>query len=123
MLAALDPRIKAAVDVCWMSSYPKMIRRHVINSIGLTFHIPGLYHDFDLPDLAALIAPRAMMVINGSRDGLFPADGVRNAFQKIEACYRKAGYPDRQSCRLYDGPHEFNLEMQPNAWHWLKRWI
>jgi dienelactone hydrolase len=123
VLAALDPRIKAAVAVGWMTSYPKMVRRHVINSIGLTFHIPGLYHDLDFPDLAALIAPRAVMVINGSRDGLFPQDGVKDAFQKIEACYKKAGYPDRQSCRLYNAPHEFNLEMQPAAWDWLKKWV
>ncbi|HEY2015094.1 MAG TPA: alpha/beta hydrolase family protein [Bryobacteraceae bacterium] len=123
MLAALAPRVKAAVAVCWMTSYGKLIRRNVINTVGLTFHIPGLYRDLDLPDLSALVAPRALMVISGSRDTLFPADGVKDAFEKIAACYKKAGYPDRQNCRLYDAPHEFNLEMQTAAWAWLKRWM
>jgi dienelactone hydrolase len=123
MLAALAPQIKAAVDVCWMTSYPRQIRRQVVNTVGFSFHIPGLYRDLDLPDLAALIAPRALMSIAGSRDTLFHPDGVKDAFAKIAACYRKAGAPDRQNCKVYDAPHEFNLEMQSAAWEWLKRWI
>ena len=119
LLAALDRRIKAAVDVGWMTSFASNIRRHVVNTVGLTFHIPGLYRYLDLPDLAALIAPRSILVINGSKDGLFPRDGVDKAFRKIEACFRKAGAPDRQRCRWYDVPHEFNREMQAEAWEWL----
>jgi len=30
---------------------------------------------------------------------------------------------DRFRARLYDTPHEFNLEMQAEAWEWLRRWI
>ncbi len=123
LLAALDRRIKAAVDVGWMSSFGFHIKRHVLNSIGLTFQIVGLYRYLDLPDLAALIAPRSVMVINGSRDGLFPREGVEAAFKKIEACFNKAGARDRQQCRLYDAPHEFNVEMQADAWKWLDRRI
>ena len=121
LLAALDQRIKAAVDVGWMTSFASNIRRHVLNTVGLTFHIPGLYRYLDLPDLAALIAPRSVLVINGSKDGLFPRDGVENAFRKIEACFQKAGVPEHQRCRLYDAPHQFNREMQAEAWEWLGR--
>jgi len=119
LLAALDPRIKAAVDVGWMTSYASNIRRHVMNTVGFTFHVPGLYRYLDLPDLAALIAPRSILVINGSKDTLFPADGVEKAFRKIEACFRKAGVAEHQRCRLYDAPHQFNRAMQAEAWEWL----
>ena len=119
LLAALDPRIKAAVDVGWMTALASNIRRHVVNTVGLTFHIPGLYRYLDLPDLAALVAPRSLLVINGSRDALFPPEGVEKAFRKIEACFRKAGVAERQRCRLYDAPHQFNREMQAEAWDWL----
>jgi len=119
LLAALDPRIKAAIDVGWMTSYASNIRRHVINTVGFTFHIPGLYRYLDLPDLAALIAPRSVFVINGSKDTLFPPDGVEKAHRKIEACFRKAGVPDHQRCRVYDAPHQFNRAMQAEAWEWL----
>jgi hypothetical protein len=30
---------------------------------------------------------------------------------------------ERQRCSLYDAAHEFNLEMQAEAWEWIKRWI
>ncbi len=123
MLAALDERIKAAVDVGWMTSFGTQIRRHVVHTVGLTFHVPGLYRYVDLPDLAALAAPRALMTIIGSRDTLFNQEGVRAAFDKIGRIYEKAGAPARQACVAYDGPHEFNPAMQARAWEWLGRWV
>ena len=123
LLAALDPRMKVAVDIGWMTSFGSQIRRNVVNTIGLTFHIAGLYRYLDLPDLAALIAPRAVLVINGSRDSLFSPEGVRGAFEKIAACFQKAGAADRQHCRLYDAPHQFNRQMQEEAFDWLAQWL
>jgi dienelactone hydrolase len=123
LLAALDERIRAAVDVGWMTSLGSQIKQHVVNTIGLSFHINGLYRYLDLPDLAALIAPRAVLVINGSQDRLFPLEGVKAAFEKVGRCYQKAGAPERQRCSLYDAPHQFNLEMQKEAWEWIGRWI
>ena len=119
LLAALDPRIRAAVDVGWMTSFAANVRRHVMNTVGFSFHIVGLYRYLDLPDLAALIAPRSVMVINGSQDALFPLSGVEAAFKKIEQCFRKAGAPGNQRCRMYDAPHQFNVKMQEEAWEWL----
>jgi dienelactone hydrolase len=123
MLAALDARIKAAIDVCWMTAFASQIKQHVTHTMGVTFVIPGMYRYFDLPDLAALIAPRALMVQMGSRDGLFPLSGIQAAFKKIDRCYQKVGSPDRQMCMLFDAPHQFNDKMQPRAWEWLKRWV
>jgi dienelactone hydrolase len=123
LLAALDERIKAAVDVGWMTALGSQIKQHVIHTIGLSFHINGLYRHLDLPDIAALIAPRAVLVINGSQDRLFAPDGVKSAFEKVSRCYAKAGAPERQRCRLYDAPHEFNVDMQTEAWDWLRRWM
>jgi dienelactone hydrolase len=123
LLAALDERIKAAVDVGWMTSFGAQIKQHVIHTIGLSFHINGLYRYLDFPDLAALAAPRALMVINGSQDRLFALDGVKAAFDKIASLYKKAGAADRVRCLMFDAPHEFNLEMQAQAWEWLGKWV
>jgi dienelactone hydrolase len=123
MLAALDERIRAAVSVGFMQSYAAQIRQNVINTTGLTFHLVGLFRYLDYPDLAALIAPRALLSLNGSRDGLFNQRGLQAAYEKIGACYAKAGVAERQVCRLYDAPHEFNREMQAEAWPWLRTWL
>lgn len=122
-LAALDERIRAAVVVGWMASFPAQLRSQVENTIGHTKVIPGLYRHLDYPDVAALAMPRPMLVINGSRDGLFQLDGVKASFRKLEACYAKAGVPGRILARLYDTPHEFNERMQTEAWSWLQRWM
>jgi hypothetical protein len=65
--------------------------------------------------------PRPLLVINGSRDALFEPAGVTAAFEKLKACYRKAGVPEHVETRLYDTPHEFNLEMQREAWAFLEK--
>jgi hypothetical protein len=31
--------------------------------------------------------------------------------------------PERLATRLYDMPHEFNADMQNEAWAWLERWV
>jgi dienelactone hydrolase len=122
-LAALDDRIKAAVVVGWMASFPRQLRRHVRNTIGHTKVVPGLYHHLDYPDIASLAMPSALLVINGRKDGLFDSEGVRASFDKLNACYQKAGAPEKCRTRLYDTPHEFNAEMQVEAWEWLRRWV
>jgi dienelactone hydrolase len=122
-LAALDERIKAAVVVGWMTSFPHQLKNRIVHTIGFTKLVPGLYRHMDYPDVASLVMPAALLVINGSKDGLFEPEGVRSAFDKLASCYRKAGVPDRFRARMYDTPHEFNVEMQEEAWEWLRKWL
>lgn len=119
-LAALDDRIKAAVVVGWMASFPRQLKRHVRSAIGHTKLVPGLYKLLDYPDVAALAMPSALLVINGSKDTLFDLKGVHECFDKLTACYKKAGVPEKFRASLYDTPHEFNGEMQVEAWEWLR---
>lgn len=122
-LAALDDRIKAAVVVGWMASFPAQLRRHVRNTIGHTKLVPGLYRYLDYPDVASLALPTPLLVIQGSRDGLFEPSGVAACFDKLKRCYAKAGVPDRFRAHVVDAPHEFNGPMQAQAWEWLQRWV
>ena len=85
--------------------------------------MPGLYRYLDYPDVASLAMPTPLLVINGSKDALFEPSGVRASFAKLTACYAKAGVPERLRTRLYDTPHEFNPEMQAEAWEWLGKHV
>lgn len=122
-LAALDERIKAAVVVGWMTSFPAQLQRHIRNTIGHTKLVPGLYRYMDYPDVATLAMPRALLVINGKKDGLFETGGVGAAFEKLQKAYAKAGMAEKVKTSLYDAPHEFNLQMQEEAWEWLRKWV
>ncbi|MGO8753300.1 MAG: dienelactone hydrolase family protein [Thermoguttaceae bacterium] len=121
-LAGLDPRVKAAVVVGWMSTYGSMLQNK-LTSIGFMKVVPGLYRYMDLPDVASMNVPGGLMVINGTKDQLFPLDGVYAAFDKIAAVYKKAGVPERFQGVTYNGPHEFNIQMQEKAFAWLDRWL
>jgi hypothetical protein len=77
-----------------------------------------------MPDVISLAAPRPLLCINGQRDKLFSVEtGVRPAYDTLHAVYAKLGAAEKFRGHLYDTPHEFNAEMQAEAWGWLKRWL
>ncbi|MBI5093268.1 MAG: hypothetical protein HZB26_12615 [Candidatus Hydrogenedentes bacterium] len=118
-LGAAHEQIKAAVAVCWMGEYSQMARNNVRNSIGFTKLVPGLYNDLAWPDLAGLHLPGYLMTINGLKDGLYSLKAQQDAVQKVERIYAKAGQSDHYQGVFFDGPHEFNVEMQERAFAWL----
>jgi dienelactone hydrolase len=123
-LIALDDRIKAAVAVCWLTSFRDLQRNHVRNTTGFTKLLPGLYRNLDMPDVVSLAAPRPLLNINGAQDRLFPIDeGIKPAYRTLETVYDKLRAADKFRGHLYDSPHEFNEQMQVEAWAWLKKWV
>ena len=92
------------------------------NTIGHTKVVPGLYRHLDYPDVASLAMPAAAAGHQRQPGrACSTSTGVRACFDKLAACYAKAGIPERLRTRLYDTPHEFNAEMQAEAWAWLAR--
>jgi hypothetical protein len=53
--------------------------------------------------------------------GLFEAGITWSGVMFLD--YKKAGVPDRFQGVTYDGPHEFNAQMQGQAFAWLDRWL
>jgi dienelactone hydrolase len=117
-LAALDPRIAAGCIVGFMSTIRSMLQRHVDTHSWVHF-VPGLHRHLDLPDVASLTAPRPLLVLQCSRDALFPLDGMTAAVRTIADVYARAGSRDRFTARFHDVPHEFNLRMQDEAFEWF----
>ena len=89
--AALDERIAAALPSCAFCGY--------LPSIGAQYHcscnyVPGIARDFDMGDLAGLIAPRPMVIVNGLQDKIFPVDSAREQFVIAQQLYTAAGATD-----------------------------
>lgn len=102
--ACLDPRIGVVMPSCSVCTYR--------DSIGAIDHccdnyLPGALRSFDMPDLAGLIAPRALIVVTGREDPVFPISGVRDAFSTIRAVYERAGVPERCALVVGEGGHRF----------------
>jgi hypothetical protein len=120
VLAAVDERIRAAVAVGWLCGLGELwpVGRWP-NSLGWVHYVPGMYQELDLPDAMALAAPRALMVMQNRDDLLFSRGGMERAVGRIAAAYAKAGVADRFRARIGDGPHEFNVAMQEDAFAFL----
>jgi hypothetical protein len=124
MLVAADERVKAAIAAGWMCGWGELWPiGGWMNSVGWVHYVPGMYQEMDLPDVAALACPRALMVMQGWQDRLFPEEGMQRAIEHLGAAYEKAGYGERFQGRTYDVPHQFNLEMQEDAFAWLDKWV
>jgi dienelactone hydrolase len=96
--AAIDERISLAMPSCSVCTYK--------SSIAAMFHcvcnfVPNIANYFDMGELGGLIAPRALVVVNGREDEIFPEEGVEEAFSVIKSIYKAAGAENR--CRLVTG--------------------
>jgi dienelactone hydrolase len=122
-VAALSDRIKAGVAVCWMATVKGLMTPGNNQTRGQScyaFLHPGLYNYLDYPDVASLACPKPMLFYNGRQDGLFPVPSVEEAYAKMRAVWESQGAGDRLVTRLWDVPHEFNAEMQDEAFAWLE---
>jgi cephalosporin-C deacetylase-like acetyl esterase len=79
--AAFDERIRSAAATGSLVSYTAIaeskLYTHRFGSFG-----PGLLRDFDLPDLASLIAPRPLLLLNSvdAQHEVLPAEAVQQAY-------------------------------------------
>ncbi len=122
-LAALDERIKCAVVAGWMSAVGPMLRNHLINHTWMIY-IPGMLQYMDLPDIMSLHCPQPLRVIAMEKDALFPLDAVKQSLESIAAAYQANGAGERFESRIYaDRPHEFNREMQDEAFAFFRKWL
>jgi dienelactone hydrolase len=119
-LAALDPRIRAACVTGFMSTVGPMIRAHLDTHSWIHF-LPELHRHLDWPDVAALTAPRSLLVQQCSKDGLFPLSGMQESVETISTLFDRAGVRERFTGRFYDTPHQFNRAMQDEAFAWFER--
>jgi dienelactone hydrolase len=121
-LIGADPRIKVACVTGWMTEFALQLRNHLRSHTWMAY-VPGLYSALDLPDVAALCAPGALLVQQCSRDRLYPIEAMRAAVDKLGRIYAKAGHPERFRGTFHDEPHSFRPAMQDEAFAWLDRWL
>lgn len=86
-----EPRLKALVGNCCLPTYAAMERTNLIHCFPN--YVPGWRQYGDTPDIAGLIAPRALHLNFGETDSGSPIEEVRGAVETIRRAYeaRKAG--------------------------------
>ncbi len=119
IMAALEPRIKAAVSVGWMTTGDTQQAYNVPGTVGTFCLLPGVWNRMDIPDLIAMAAPKAVMVVSATEDPLFPPLGQREAARQIADAYTWAGHPEHFRDYAPAKPHCYDAEIQAEALAWF----
>jgi len=102
---ALDERIKACVISGYFCSWFASIL--AMNHCICNF-VPAALKLADLPDLAALLAPRPVLIEAGTRDGIFPIQAVRDAVGRLKEIYRLWQADDQVELDEFEGRHQIS---------------
>ena len=78
---------------------------------------------WDFPQVAALIAPRPLLIGNSDKDRIFPLDGVMRLHEKVRRIYQLYGAADKLGVLITEGPHEDTQDLQVPVFRWFNRFL
>src|SRR5262245_50331931 len=128
-LAAADDRVAAAVPVAGIVD----LRSHLIEGSDrlakgvVAGHCDCMYfvntYRWDFATVAALIAPRPLLLGNSDADDIFPVAGYRRLAEKARKVY--ALYDAEEKFQLLEtkGPHRDTPELRVGINRWMNRWL
>lgn len=115
-----EPRLKCLVGNCCLPTYKGIHRNHMLHCFPN--FIPGIFPYGDTPDIAALIAPRALHLNFGETDGGSPIDEVRRGIETIARSYQAIHAEDRFSWFIEEGVgHVLSEEMWSRTRAWFAK--
>lgn len=119
-IAALDDRIRCAVPVAGITS----LRDHVVNGC-VEGHCDCMYfvntYRWDYAKLAALVAPRPLLISNTDKDPIFPLEGVVDIHRQVRHIYQLYKAGDQLGLQITEGPHADTQELHLHAFRWFNR--
>jgi hypothetical protein len=121
-VAALDDRIAAAAPTAGITD----LRNHVVDGC-VEGHCDCMYQlntrRWDYDRVAALVAPRPLLICNTDKDRIFPLDGVVRLYQSTRRIYELAGETAKIGLHIAEGPHKDTQPLNTGAFHWFNRWL
>lgn len=115
-----EPRLKCLVGNCCLPTYAAIHRTHLLHCFPN--FIPGLFAHGDTPDVAALVAPRPLLLNFGETDGGSPIAEVRTGVERIAAAYREAAAPAHFEAFIEPGVgHVLSDAMWQRTSRWFAR--
>jgi cephalosporin-C deacetylase-like acetyl esterase len=123
-ISMLDPRVKAASIVTFITSLPKKIEARELDvESDPEQDIPGLLDaGIDHTEFVGMIAPRPVLLGAATRD-FFPIEGTRQTFRELQDLYRKLGAPERIQMVEFDHLHMYSQPLREATYAWFDRWL
>lgn len=151
LAAAADPRISVVVPCLGVQSFRWALENNAwparVGTISTAFEVaaktagvttpdvafvksfydrvvPGIYGEFDGPNMLPLIAPRPLLVINGDSDNLTPLPGLSECTDAAQNAYVAARAEDRFALRIQEHTgHQVTPDSERAAIQWFVRWL
>lgn len=119
-LAAVCDEVSACVAAHWMCTREGLLRagEHTLQGqSAFSMAHPGLAAELDHPDVAALIAPRPLLLFGSEEDRLFPWDATQAAWRQLGRAW-----PGGKGFTAHGTPggHRFDRAQQAAAVAWLR---
>ncbi|MEZ4828772.1 MAG: prolyl oligopeptidase family serine peptidase [Bacteroidia bacterium] len=120
--AGIDERIKVAIPVAGITD----LRNYVVDGC-VTGHCDCMFmvntYQWDYPKVAALFAPKPLLISNSDRDPIFPINGVFRTYQEVRGVYEKMDKGDLLALNTVAGPHMDVQELQIHAFRWMNHYL
>ncbi len=121
-VAALDERVKVAAPVAGITD----MRNQVVDG-SIEGHCDCMFfvntYRWDFAQVAALVAPRPLLIGNSDKDKLFPLDGVVRLYQQTRRIYQLYGKTNQLGLLITEGPHADTQELQLPVFRWFNRFL
>jgi dienelactone hydrolase len=121
-IAALDERVACAAPTAGIAT----LKNHVLDGsieghCDCMFMVNTCRWDFDR--VAALVAPRALCIVNTDKDPIFPLDGVMEVYNRTRALYKTLGAEAKIGLQIAEGPHNDTQPLNTGEFHWMDRFL
>jgi dienelactone hydrolase len=117
---ALDERFQAVVPVCSVGNYQAYLRA----ACCVCEVVPGALRFTEEGDVLGLTAPRALLVINATRDAYqFSVAEAKKSLERTKAIYALFGQEDKVAHAVFESPHAYNQPMREAMYGWMTRWL
>jgi hypothetical protein len=132
--AAFDGRIKVTVPVCGFSTFrsDRNVRYIWVRENDKYHYMPRLagYLDrgeqppFDMHEVAAMVAPRPMLIFSGYHDEWTHGNAIMGEFSaRVHDIYDQVGYEEGYTHIHHGEHHSFGKIWRETAYLWFDRWF
>ncbi len=113
LLAAVDDRIEVTAPVNMIS--------HYMQGGDVCENAPNLRVDTNNMEIAALTAPRPMLMVSAAGD--WTRDTPRIEFPAVESVYALLGAKEKVATVQFIADHNYNRDSREAVYGWLARWV
>ena len=129
-VAAADDRVKAIVPVAGIADLYAHVCEGAVEKYKtgvISGHCDCMYmvntYRWDFPMVAALCAPRPLLLGNSDADEIFPVAGYRRIADKVSKVYALYGAEEKFQLLETKGPHKDTPELHHGINRWMNRWL